>query len=118
MYLYFSFESFKLLNKRKITSIRIKGRINKFWIQEFATGYTPEHCEADVEFDLALIDNHNKKTMWFDVKRIHKKSKVSMTDITELDQPTMNEALNEAIDSVLGDAAFSGSVNGYTGKGN
>jgi hypothetical protein len=112
----FSKAGFVVVDDLNRADIIFKGRINKFWLQEFATGYSPEHYEADIEYDLALIDNHDKKPRWFDIKRIHKKSKVSMTDATDLAQPTMNEALNEAINSVLSDPAFNGAVTDCTGK--
>ena len=114
----FSKAGFAVVDDLNKADIIFKGRINKFWLQEFATGYSPEHCEADIEYDLALIDNHNKEPRWFDVKRIHKRSQVTMIDATDFALPTMNEALNDSIKSVLSDPAFSSVLTNNAGKGN
>lgn len=86
--------------------IIMKGRVNEFWLQEFASGYASEYCEAKIELDLALFNKLSDSPIWYDIKRSRVKSKSTIIDISSQNEKIMNQAINEIIVSLLADSTF------------
>ncbi|MDH3892658.1 MAG: hypothetical protein OEV49_16460 [candidate division Zixibacteria bacterium] len=80
-----------------------KGRINVFWVQEFTPGLVPQHSEADIEFDVVLIDRIHDVNLWYDVKKSHVESILDGMDVTVQNEQIINRALYDVIASVLKD---------------
>ncbi len=91
----------------------LRGRINSFWVQEFATGFGPEQTEAEVEFDVVLVDKMRGKNIWFDVKKARVTSKPSGIDITSQNQKVIAQALNEVVAAVVSDAKLTAAINDF-----
>lgn len=97
---------FKVLDTETDADLIFKGRINKFWLQEFATGFSKEHCEGTVELDVAIFADNVSEPIWFDVKNSTIITNKSMFDISAQDERIINETLNDAIRMVIEDAEF------------
>lgn len=109
----FSEAGFNIVDDHDSADLVFKGRINKFWVQEFATGWAPEHSEADVELDVVMIDRAGKKNIWFEVKSSHVTTKATASDITSENQRIINQAFNEAVSSIVSDSALAQAVNDF-----
>lgn len=84
--------------------LTIKGRINKFWVEE-RTGMSGERSEAEVEWDLVLIDKSGKK-LWYGIKRANAISPNSLSDTTYQNEKTLKQAIEKVLRSILNDNDF------------
>jgi hypothetical protein len=109
----FSEAGFNIVDDHDSADLVFKGRINKFWVQEFATGWAPEHSEADVELDVVMIDRAGEKNIWFEVKSSHVTTKPTVSDITSENQRIINQAFNEVVSSIVNDSALAQAVNDF-----
>ena len=109
----FSEAGFNVVDDRDSADLVFKGRINKFWVQEFATGWAPEHSEADVELDVVMIDRAGEKNIWFEIKSSHVTTKPTASDITSENQRIINQAFNEVVSSIVNDSALAQAVNDF-----
>jgi uncharacterized lipoprotein YajG len=113
----FTEAGFTVVNDKAGSDLTLKGRINTFWVQEHATGWTPEYAEANIELDLALVDSKNGKTLWYDVKISHEKSKGGFMDATSYNKIVMNDAINGIMKNVMNDNELKVRINSlYSGE--
>jgi hypothetical protein len=109
----FSETGFKIVDVQDNADLVFKGRINRFWVQEFATGWAPEHSEADVELDVVMIDRAREKNIWFDVKSSHVTTRPTPSDITSENQRIINQAFNEVVSSIVSDSRLAQAVDDF-----
>ena len=107
----FSKTGFNVVTDEEEADLVFKGRINTFWVQEIM-GALSESSEADVEFDVVLIDRLGKNNVWFDVKSSHVEAS-SMIDVSSSDEEVVNEALNEVVESIVSDAELLAAVRNF-----
>jgi ABC-type uncharacterized transport system auxiliary subunit len=94
---------FTLENKEKSQYI-VSGQIERFWVDEYATGWSLEYAKASVRYDF-IIKNKDGKFVWANsIEGTHISGK-SM-DATKDDIPTLLMALKKSIESIFYDKSF------------
>ncbi len=113
----FSKAGFNVVLDEKDADLVFKGRINNFWIQEFAIYglVVVERSEANVEFGVVLIDRGHGKNIWLDVKTSRVKPKPTLLRFTPTSQSekVINEAFNQVIYSILSDKELVAAIDGF-----
>jgi uncharacterized lipoprotein YajG len=109
----FSDAGFNLVDDQNNADLVFKGRINTFWVQEYSTAWAPQHSEAEVEFDVVLIDKARAKNIWFDVKKALAVTKPTTMDITLENERIICEAFNQVVSSVVKDSELAQAVNDF-----
>lgn len=112
----FSDAGFNLVDDQNNADLVLKGRINTFWVQEYSTAWAPQHSEAEVEFDVVLIDKARAKNIWFDVKRARAVTKPNTMDITLENERIISEAFNQVVSSIVNDSELTQAVNDFVGS--
>ncbi len=98
----FSKAGFNVVLDEKDADLVFKGRINNFKVQDVDCGLHNEYSEANVEFDVVLIDRVHGKNLWFDVKRSYLKSRLYTDTLLPNEEALMNEKiLNEVFNKVI-----------------
>lgn len=94
---------FTLENKEKSHYI-VSGQIERFWVDEYATGWSLEYAKASVRYDI-IIKNKDGKFVWANsIEGTHISGK-SM-DATKDDIPTLLMALKKSIESIFYNKSF------------
>jgi len=104
----FSNQGFNMVKDENSADLVFKGRINRFWVQEILSSSAfsgSGQSEAEVAFDVALIDRVHAKTIWFDVKACLIKSGKAI-DTTTQNEIAINEAFSKVITSIIHDEAL------------
>ncbi len=83
---------------------KLEGSLERFWVSEYATGWTWEYAKALVRYDIILKDP-NGKILWADTIELFKTSSEKM-DATQEDIPTLRAALEESVTQLLEDEGF------------
>ncbi len=89
----------------------VSGVVEKFWVDEYATGLSLEFSKASVRYDVIIRDRHGA-TIWANSLDLHKTSDESL-DATEDDIPTLSLALKESVESIFRDQSFWGAIYKY-----
>ncbi len=82
----------------------VSGMIERFWVDEYATGLSLEYSKASVRYDL-IIRNMQGATVWANTLDAYKTSDKSM-DTTHNDIPTLSLALKESVEAIFKDQSF------------
>ena len=99
----FAQQGFNIVETENSADLIFKGRIKKFWVQEYLSSRPgSEQSEAEVTFDVALIDRVRAKTIWYDLKISHVKSGGSL-DTTAHNEIIINAAFSKVISSIIHD---------------
>jgi hypothetical protein len=88
----------------KDADFTIAGGVEKFWVDEYATGLSFEYSKASVRYDL-FIKNKQGATVWANTLDAFKTSDKSM-DTTGNDIPTLSAALKESVEAIFKDKTF------------
>jgi hypothetical protein len=99
----FSEAGFKLEEKEKAQYV-LSGQVDRFWVEEYATGWSPEYAKASVRFDL-IIKNREGKFVWVNTIEASHRSEVSI-DATEHDIATLLTAAKKSIESIFKNESF------------
>jgi len=86
----------------------ITGAVERFWVDEHATGMSFEYSKAYVKYDL-FIKTESSKIIWGNTIDHFEKSGNSM-DTTEYDIPTLEKALLKSIQKLFLDNSFWASI--------
>jgi uncharacterized lipoprotein YajG len=78
--------------------------VDRFWVDEYATGLSLEYARAAVRYDL-MVKKPKGKTIWASTLESYKTSSRSM-DATEDDIPTLMSALKETIEAIFSNESF------------
>jgi hypothetical protein len=105
---------FRIVDAPEMADVVLRGRINAFWIQEYVTGYSLEHSEAEVELDVALFPSMEEDPLWYDVKRSFETSKPQM-DATAINESLMNQAFRKTVAAIVSDGDLARTVESYAG---
>ncbi len=99
----FSHAGFEIKEKDRCQYF-VTGQIDRFWVDEYATGFSFEYAKASIRYDI-VIKNRDNQIVWG--KSIHKfeMSGKSM-DATEDDIPTLLSALRNSIEDIFKDESF------------
>jgi hypothetical protein len=103
---------YKVIDEVQSADLVLRGRINVFWVQEYVTGYSLEHSEAEIELDLGLFSPTGQDPLWYDVKRSFVKSGQKI-DATVVNEELMNEAFQGVIHDLLGDENLVAAIEAY-----
>jgi hypothetical protein len=82
----------------------VMGMVEKFWVDEYATGLSFEYSKASVRYDI-IIRNRQGATIWANTLDVYKTSDQAM-DTTENDIPTLSVALKESVEAIFKDQSF------------
>lgn len=88
----------------KDTDFIITGIVEKFWVDEYATGFSFEYSKASVRYDI-IIKNRQNAPVWANTLDIFKTSGKSM-ETTGNDVPTLLLALKESVEAIFRDQTF------------
>lgn len=94
---------FTLENKEKSQYI-VSGLIERFWVDEYATGWSLEYAKASVRYDI-VIKNKDGNFVWANSIEGNHISGRSM-DATKDDIPTLLIALKKSIESIFYNKSF------------
>lgn len=83
---------------------RVDGTVEKFWVDEYATGISLEYAKAHVKYDI-YVRNARGETVWANTIEGFKTSGKS-ADATEDDIPTLTASLRESVRSFVEDPGF------------
>ncbi len=97
-------ESGFVITNQKDADYIIHGTIEKFWVDEYATGLSLEYSKAYVKYDV-LIRDLKGNIVWANTLEEFKTSGKSM-DTTENNIPTLTLALQESLESIFKDNKF------------
>jgi hypothetical protein len=78
--------------------------VEKFWVDEYATGLSLEYSKASVRYDI-IIKNSQSATVWANTLDMFKTSGKSM-DTTGNNIPTLLLALKESVEAIFRDQTF------------
>lgn len=82
----------------------IGGRVQDFWVGEYATGVSLEYAKAYVRFDLT-VKNVKGNIVWGDTLEKYETS-AQCWDATAQDIPTLTKALQDTVVAVLANDGF------------
>lgn len=82
----------------------VSGSLERFWVDEHATGLSLEYSKASVQFDL-IIKNRQGAIVWAKTLEQFKTSGKSM-DTTANNLPTLSLALKGAVEKIFSDSTF------------
>ena len=82
----------------------VSGAVERFWVDEYATGMSMEYSKASVRFDL-LIKNRQGAIVWANTLEQFKTSDKSF-ETTANDLPTLSLALKSAVEAIFKDPTF------------
>lgn len=88
----------------RVADFIVTGMVEKFWVDEYATGLSLEYSKGSVRYDI-IIKNRQGSTVWANTQDIFKTSDKSM-DTTENNMPTLSLALKESVEAIFKDRAF------------
>jgi hypothetical protein len=92
------------LENREKSQYLVSGLIERFWVDEYATGWSLEYAKASVRYDI-IIKNRDGNFVWANsIEGAHISGK-SM-DATKDDIPTLLIAFKESIESIFYDKSF------------
>jgi ABC-type uncharacterized transport system auxiliary subunit len=83
---------------------RVDGTIERFWVDEYATGMSLEYAKAHVKYDI-YVRNERGETVWANTIESFKTSPKS-ADATQDDIPTLTATLQESVRSFVEDPGF------------
>jgi hypothetical protein len=82
----------------------VTGMVEKFWVDEYATGLSLEYSKGSVRYDM-IIKNRQGATVWANTLDAFKASEKSM-DTTENNIATLSLALKESVEAIFRDQTF------------
>jgi hypothetical protein len=88
----------------KDSNYMVEGSIEKFWVDEHATGWSFEYAKAYVRYDL-IIRKPNGGTVWANTIEKFKVSRKSMDSSSSI-IPTLTLALRDSVESIFEDQSF------------
>lgn len=100
----FSKARFSVVEKER-ADILLSGQIERFWVDEYATGWSPEYSKAHVSFDI-IIKNKDGAFIWGGTVEGASKSVITIVDTTTYDIETLLTALQGAVSSLFRDRTF------------
>jgi len=82
----------------------VGGSVDRFWVDEYATGLSLEYSRATVRFDL-MVKDRTGNSVWASTLDKFMTSERS-EDATEYDIPTLAGALGAAVEAIFQDPTF------------
>jgi len=82
----------------------VTGRIDRFWVDEYATGLSLEYARASIRYDV-VIRNKDNRIVWGKSLEKFNVSDKSM-DATDDDIPTLLKTLKNSIEDIFKDESF------------
>jgi hypothetical protein len=86
----------------------VDGTVERFWVDEYATGLSLEYSKAYVRYDL-LIQTTGGKIVWANTQEKYETSSTSW-DATDHSISTLRIALQKSVESIFNDSSFWTSV--------
>jgi hypothetical protein len=93
-----------IITKKEQADYIVTGIVDRFWVDEYATGLSLEYSKAAVRYDL-IVKGRQGNTVWATTVESYKTSRTSL-DATDDDIPTLAEALKESVESVFSNDGF------------
>jgi hypothetical protein len=90
--------------------LTIKGKFDKVWVDEYATGLTFEYAKSHVMLDI-MVNDKSGKTIWANSIDKFQTSPDNSMDATHLDIPTLSSNLKSAMQEIFKDQGFWKAVN-------
>jgi hypothetical protein len=88
----------------------IDGTVEKFWVEEYATGLSLEFSKAYVRYDLMLKEAQGK-TIWASTQEKFKTSDKNL-ETTDYNIPTLTSALQESVEAIFENKDFLKAISG------
>jgi hypothetical protein len=82
----------------------VTGVVEKFRVDEYATGLSLEYSKASVKYDI-IVKNKKGNAVWANTMEAFKTSPTSM-DTTHNNIPTLSLALKESVEAIFRDQTF------------
>ena len=82
----------------------VTGLVEKFWVDEYATGLSFEYSKASVRYDI-IIRNRQGATAWANTLDVFMASEKSV-DTTVNNMPTLSLALKDSVEAIFKDQTF------------
>jgi hypothetical protein len=93
-----------VVTERSSADYVVHGKVERLWVDEYATGMSLEYSKAQAKIEV-LLDDAAGKTLWASTLDKYETSGTAL-DATEGNIPTLTKALQSAVESLFRDDTF------------